>query len=194
MFQRREPRTILQNIREVFWPSMGWVRAFQYVKHRIIRLSDSSHRIAVGLACGAIISYTPLVGTHFIQAGILAYIFKGNLLASLIGTFVGNPWTFPFLWWAAIEFGSLMFSIVGLPASTALPEVVNFEVMWTLITTDPLRIFLPWLVGGYLMAIISFPVFYFIFFHLVRTAKIARIKARKRHIHKAAQDMTGQKE
>jgi len=194
MFQRREPLGIFRKLRELFWPTMGWVRAFQYVKHRIVRLSDSSHRIAVGLACGAVISFTPLVGTHFIQAGILAYIFRGNLLSAIIGTFVGNPWTFPFMWWAAMSFGSFLFGVFGLPASTALPEVVTFGVMWNLATTDPLRLFLPWLLGGYLIALFSWPFFYVIFFYLVKSAKLARLRAHQRKLHRAAREMTGQRE
>ena len=89
MFQRRNPRTILQNLKELFWPSMGWVRAFQYTKHRVIRLSDSTHNIALGLAIGAAISFTPILGTHFIQAGFIAYVVRCNFIAALIGTFIG---------------------------------------------------------------------------------------------------------
>ena len=90
MFQRRVPLTPLQNLKEIFWPSMGWIRAIKYTKHRIVRLSDSTHKIALGLAFGAAVSFSPIMGTHFVQAGILAYIFRANLVASLVGTFVGT--------------------------------------------------------------------------------------------------------
>ena len=39
---------------------------------------------------------TPLFGLHFIIGIFLAWIF-GASIASLIGNFVGNPWTFPFI-------------------------------------------------------------------------------------------------
>lgn len=193
MFQRRRPRTALQNLKELFWPSMGWVRAAIYTKHRVVRLSDTTHKIALGLAFGTAISFTPLVGVHFVQAGILAYIFRANLIASLIGTFAGNPWTFPFMWWAAISFGSYLFHLFGLPASTALPDHVSFSIIWDTIRTEPFRIFLPWAVGGYLLAFLSIPFTYVIYRNLVKGAKIARRKARERKLHKVAKDVTGQK-
>lgn len=193
MFKRRKPLTKLRLVREVFWPTMGWLRAFKYVKHRVIRLSDSSHKIALGLACGTAVSFTPLVGTHFIQAGIAAYFLRGNLLASLIGTFVGNPWTFPLLWWMSIESGSKIFSLFGISAKVNLPETMDFSILWEIATHEPLRLFLPWLVGGYLMALISAPISYFIFFNLVQGAKTAKAKAKIRRMHRIAREVTGQK-
>lgn len=192
MFQRREPLSILQKIREIFWPSMGWRRAFHYTRHRIIRLSDTTHKIAAGLAIGAAVSFTPLVGTHFIQAGFFAYLTRANVIAALIGTFVGNPWTFPFMWWAAISFGSSLFSLFSLPASTNLPDHMDFAMLWEIATTQPLRLFLPWLLGGYLLAVLSWIPAYFVFYQMVHGAKLARIKARMRKVHKVAREVTGQ--
>ena len=192
MFQRRNPRTILQNLKELFWPSMGWVRAFQYTKHRVIRLSDSTHNIALGLAIGAAISFTPILGTHFIQAGFLAYIVRCNLIAALICTFIGNPWTFPFMWWAAISLGSFLFQSFGLPAQTSLPDHANFSIVWDIVQNEPMRIFLPWLVGGYLLAFVCAPIAYGIFFQLVKGAKLAQKKSRERKAHKVAKEITGQ--
>lgn len=190
MFQRRNKRSLLSKAQQFFWPSMGFLRTFIYLKHRIIRMADSSHKIAAGMACGVSISFTPLVGTHFIQAGVLAYAIRGNLLASLIGTFVGNPWTFPFMWWAAMSFGSFLFGIFGLPATTALPEHVSFEVMKDLFLHDPLRIFLPWAVGGYLLGLLSWPISYFTFYYMVKGAKAARRKAKLRRLHKVGRSIT----
>lgn len=192
MFKRRNPLTPIDHVREVFWPSMGWLRALKYARLRVIRLSDSTHKIAAGLACGAIISFTPFVGTHFIQAGILAYLLKANLLASLIGTFVGNPWTFPFMWWGAMTFGSFLMGLLGLPSEAALPAHIDFAVMWDLLWHEPLRIFLPWFAGGYLLALLTWLPFYFLFFNMVKGAKLARKKARVRKIHKVGKEMTGQ--
>lgn len=194
MFKRRKPRTLLQNTKELLWPTMGWIRTALYIKHKIARLSDTSQKIALGLAIGAGISFSPFIGTHFIQAGLLSYMLRANFFASLIGTFVGNPWTFPFMWWAAIAFGSFLFQIVGLPASATLPDDITFSIVIDLIKNDPFRIFAPWFVGGYLIAFLSIPLTYILFFNLVNGAKLARKKARERHIHKIAKEVTGQQQ
>ena len=80
------------------------------------------------------------------------------------------------------------------PAAAALPEVVDFSVFWDLMTHEPLRIFLPWLLGGYLIAFLIWPFCYLFFYNLVKGAKAARKKARLRKVHKAAKEVTGQKD
>ncbi len=98
MFKRRIPLTLGEKILGFFWPSSGWRRASAYSLHRLARIPGSAYSIAGGFACGAAISFTPFVGLHFIVAAVLAWILRANILASAIGTAVGNPWTFPFIW------------------------------------------------------------------------------------------------
>ena len=73
----------------------GLKRTLKYWLHRISRIPDSTYAISAGIAFGASISFTPFVGLHFILAGLLAWVFRANIIASAIGTIVGNPWTFP---------------------------------------------------------------------------------------------------
>lgn len=49
------------------------------------------------MSCGIFASFTPLFGLHFLIAGLLSYVLRANVLASLIGTFIGNPITFPII-------------------------------------------------------------------------------------------------
>lgn len=178
MFKRRNPHGPMRLLREVFWPSMGWSRAFRYIKHRLLRLSDTNYSIAAGLASGACISFTPLLGTHFIQAGVLAYFIRGNLLASLIGTFAGNPWTFPFMWVTAYGLGVFILQLLGLTQFADLPDNFTMSVIWDMMWDQPLSLFLPLFVGGYLLAILFWPIFFFGFYYLVRGAKRARALAK----------------
>jgi uncharacterized protein (DUF2062 family) len=104
VFKRRKQLTWAQAAREAVYPKTGWRRAFEYVGHRLRRLPDTAHKIAVGIACGVFVSFSPLFGLHFLYAGILALMLRGNVLAALLGTFFGNPLTFPFI--AAISYQS----------------------------------------------------------------------------------------
>ena len=82
-------------MREALWPSAGWRRTLAYWGHRLIRLQGTPHSIALGLAIGAAISMTPFIGLHVVLTLLLCWVFGGQSLAGLIGTLVGNPWTFP---------------------------------------------------------------------------------------------------
>lgn len=193
MFKRKNPRSTIGHVREMVWPSMGWLRALRYAGHRVVRLSDTTHKIAGGLALGTAVSFSPLIGTHFIQAAILCFIFRFNILAAFIGTAAGNPGTFPFIWWAGYKLGMLVFGFFGWHGAEALPDPVTFSVMWDIARTKPLEIFLPWMLGGYLIGFFVWFPAYFIYYPLVGGARAARQKLREARIHKAAREVTGQK-
>ena len=103
MFKRRKPLSTARKVRDFFYPRSGFRRGLQYLAHRLRRLPDTPHKIAVGFSAGVFVSFSPFFGLHFIYAGICAMVVRGNVLASFLGTFVGNPLTFPVI--ATISLG-----------------------------------------------------------------------------------------
>lgn len=97
VFKRRNKPPFLNRVWHVLYPRRGWRRGIEYLGHRIRRLPDTPERIALGFACGAFASFTPLFGLHFLLAVALARLLRANVLASIIGTAVGNPLTFPII-------------------------------------------------------------------------------------------------
>ena len=97
MFKRRERRSIFRFFYEVIFSLKGISRAIGYVGIRLKRIPDTPHKISLGMSCGIFASFTPLFGLHFLIAGLLSYLLRANVLASLIGTFIGNPITFPII-------------------------------------------------------------------------------------------------
>ena len=67
VFKRRNPRTWLRTVAEVFYPRGGWRRAVSYVIHRLRRLPDPPHKIARGVAAGVFVCFTPFFGFHFVN-------------------------------------------------------------------------------------------------------------------------------
>ncbi|EJW20757.1 hypothetical protein IMCC14465_14940 [alpha proteobacterium IMCC14465] len=108
MFKRRRPLDSLSQFREWIWPRAGWYRATQYILHRLLRLKGDGHSVALGLAIGAGVSASPIMGTHFVTAALLAWFFGGNIIASALGTWVGNPFTFPFIWLSTFKTGNFL--------------------------------------------------------------------------------------
>ncbi|MBT3767916.1 MAG: DUF2062 domain-containing protein [Rhodospirillaceae bacterium] len=108
MFRRRQKPSLPSKLRGFVWPQSGWRRSFSYIFHRLARLPGTPYTLAGGFACGAAISFTPFVGLHFILGGIWAWIMRANILSSAIGTAVGNPWTFPFIWVWIYETGKIL--------------------------------------------------------------------------------------
>lgn len=191
MFKRRKPRSKLSTLRELIWPSMGLRRTFRYVRLRIVRMSDTTHQIAAGLAVGVWIAFSPLVGTHFVQAASIAWLIRANILSSIIGTLVGTPWTFPLMWWASIKFGVGLTSFFGIGRMDRLPDHLNLDVLWDIIITKPLDLFLPWMIGGYVLGLICALISYVLLYRVVQAAKAAKARAKIARMEREARRITG---
>jgi len=83
------------------------------VLFRVWRLKATPHAISLGFAAGVFASFTPFMGAHFVIGGVLAWMMRGSILASALGTFVGNPLTFPFIWLAAYNLGNWVLGEMG---------------------------------------------------------------------------------
>ena len=141
LFRRREKLSRWSRLRRFVWPRMGWGRIFRYWTFKLKRLQGSPYAIACGFACGAAVSFTPFIGFHFILAAVLAWAMRGNVIASAIGTAVGNPWTFPFIWAGIMWIGTW---ILGYERGQELPAELTFGAIFE----QPGTVLLPMLVGG----------------------------------------------
>lgn len=158
MFRRRVELHPLERLRELFWPRSGWKRVFQYGWKRVWRLSGTPHAVAMGVAAGAFASFTPFIGFHFIIAFALAWICRGNMIASAFGTFVGNPITFPFIWIATYDVGFWF-----LEGSEAPDEPAMSAGMFTAQALDSiLPVIVPMLVGAVPLGLVVSAVIYYL--------------------------------
>lgn len=177
ILKRSKPRDLWKKTKEAVWPTQGWRRTFHYYRHRVFRTGDSTYKITAGLASGVAVSWSPFMGTHFAQAVLLSWLLRANLLAGFVGTAFGNPWTFPVLFWITYTLGVKICALFGLGEFIALPpsmDVAHFiEKPWEFLKylfANPLKLLLPMTIGGYLCALLSWPVTYAILYYPVRAA------------------------
>ncbi len=180
LFRARYKPGLSQQLRQFLWPRRGWTRAFSYLAHRIARLPGTPYSIAAGFACGAAISFTPFVGFHFALAALIAWLIGGNIIASAIGTVIGNPWTFPLIWWWVFRLGAF---VLGLGPSHEVSE--DFTMRY--IFDNPQRVFLPMLVGSLPTAVVAWAACYFPTRYLIEGYRRARKRRRGRRLSAAAE-------
>ena len=106
LFGRREPLSLRRRIRVAIWPTRGFERSLRYCMLRLWRIPGSSHSIALGCALGVFAIFTPFLGFQMILAALLSLIFRGNVLASAVGTCAGNPLTYPVIWISTFTLGN----------------------------------------------------------------------------------------
>ena len=195
VFKRRKRLPITRKIREGLFPEKGWSRAAEYMMARIKRLPDSPKNISFGVAIGVFVSFSPFFGVHVLLAFLIARSLRVNILAAVLGTFMGNPITFPII--AALNFGvGELFINVNteeVSSKSFLQQLVdvsyafsgNVGMMMRGKSTDFSTvleffygIFLPYLVGGLILGVAVGALSYFIMLPMIVTYK-AR-KARKK--------------
>ena len=132
-----------------------WNKQKRYWVAKLKRLKGTPNSVAVGVACGVAVSFTPFVGAHFVLAMASAWILRGNVIAAALGTAFGNPWTFPFIWISVLYTGRKMIGKgyegiadidFGMIFSEAFKALINFD--FGLFWRDVWPILYPMIVGS----------------------------------------------
>jgi uncharacterized protein (DUF2062 family) len=134
------------------------------------------------------------MGLHFLLAAIFAWLVRGNLIASALGTFVGNPLTFPFIWAATYKTGQFVLQADTAGEAPALGRAMKrvMEACWHLDGTAAMNalghiwtpILYPMLVGGMIVGpLVTIPLYLL----TKRAALIFRESRRDKLMTKAAE-------
>ncbi len=182
MFQRRHRRPVSARVREFLWPRMGWRRTAHYLGHRVGRLPGTPYSIAAGLASGAAVSCTPFMGAHFVLGGLLALALRGNLIASAIGTALGNPWTFPFIWALIYWTGTQIIGGTGDPVNFVATFASLWNALWTLdgqrLAGDIWPVLAPMMVGSLPWMLLVWGAVFWSAHRLIRSYQTHRLRRR----------------
>jgi len=128
-------------------------KIYQATIRKLKGLKGSDKSIAKGFATGAAISFTPFVGFHILLSLIITKITKENSIAATLGTIVGNPWTFPFIWYLTLHLGHFMLGANTTHIPVDFKEFFKklfhaiISLDFNLFISDIWPIFLPMLIG-----------------------------------------------
>lgn len=206
VFRRRDKKGLLRGMADLFYPKGGWGRAFHYIKHRVRRLPDSPERIARGIWAGVFTTFTPFYGMHFIVAALVSKTMRGNILASLMATFFGNPITYVPIGLVSLKTGHWILGTEldeGVHRSfggkfvdaghdlkyNAIAMFTGKEHDWSGLAVFADEVFFPYLIGGIVPGIIVASICYYLSVPLIRAYQHRRrgvIKAKFEAIKKKA--------
>ena len=179
MFRRRVPLSWRARLREIIFPRKGFSRLYSYMAQRVLRMPGTPYSLAAGFACGVAVSFTPLIGFHLVLAAVLAYLIRGNVIASWAGTIVGNPWTFPFIFILLHKTGLYLSETIGLNNWFLTGDGINTYGQFA-------QHFFPLVIGGMVMGVLSWLIsFAFAYWAVVSWRRHrARRTAAKRQMRK----------
>ena len=119
-------------------------RIIKLQRYKITKIKDFPESVSVGMAWGAAVSFTPLLGFHLIICYLGTWLMRGNLIAATVGTIIGNPWTFPFIFYLDYKIGTTIFlNSVDYYEFKISFFVENFEALFypTLLGSIPIALF-----------------------------------------------------
>ena len=136
----------------------------------MMRVHATSHEIALGCAAGVFAAFTPFLGFQMMLAVMIAVALRVNVPAALVGTFAGNPLSWPAIWAASYVAGSW---VLGNDPALAAGDVSASAAVIAAAAADPTRLALnaaahtlaphlkPWFIGGILIGLIAAGISYY---------------------------------
>jgi len=111
-----------------------WRRRLAYTWRRLMRLHATPHEIALGCAAGVFAAFTPFLGLQILLAVAIAFVLRVNVPAAVLGTFAGNPLSWPAIWAASYLTGAW---ILGLDPAVSAEHVSHSAAVLAAAAADP---------------------------------------------------------
>uniref|UniRef100_UPI0035CFA5E2 DUF2062 domain-containing protein n=1 Tax=Bartonella sp. AA83SXKL TaxID=3243439 RepID=UPI0035CFA5E2 len=123
LFRIREPIDFVKRIRLWLWPRRSFSRSFCYIRKRILRISATPHKVALGFYIGIFLACSPLFGMHIVLAIFFSWILRANFAAAIIGTIFSNPLTFFLIIMADYKVGYFCLSLFSNVGEISLSQI-----------------------------------------------------------------------
>jgi hypothetical protein len=147
------------------------LRFIKLQQTKLIRIKDFPESVAIGVAWGVAVSFTPLLGMHLIICYLGTWIMRGNIIAATVGTIIGNPWTFPFFFFLDYKIGTTIY----------FKEMEFYEFKISFFISNFESLFYPTLLGSIPIAIISWFLSYFLLKNFLYKRINEKNKTRRKH-------------
>lgn len=92
---------------------------------RLLGLGESPRRTALAYAVGVFLGFSPFLGLHTVLGLLIAFLFRLNRVAILLGVYTNNPWWMVPYYAFAAWFGYLLLG-GSVAASLPCPDLEEF--------------------------------------------------------------------
>ena len=139
----------------------------------VLRLETTPQAVGLGLATGVFVAFLPVLGVQMLVAVAIAWAGRANVGAAVLGTWAGNPLTWPAMWIGSYLLGLMLLGETGPMTAEELQRTLTSVAEASTFRLDPLSmmnaagkllwpILKPLFVGGLVLRLISGAALYFI--------------------------------
>lgn len=104
-------------------------KSIGYAKAQLAGLDGTPHAVGLGIAAGVFAAFLPIFGLQMLSAALMAHVVRASVGAAILGTFIGNPLTWPMMWAGSYGLGALLLGIGG--ELTSEEQLEALQRLWT---------------------------------------------------------------
>ncbi len=150
-------------------------QSHSFVVHQVLHAHDPPQRLALGIAVGVFVAFTPTVGIQMPLCFFLAWLLRANKMVGLPLVWISNPATMVPMMYCCYLVGRRMLNLDAVSYAwwnelTHPPSVDRWQFYWDRLLQIALPLWLGSLVVGALAAIIC----YYISFWLICSYRLRR--------------------
>jgi uncharacterized protein (DUF2062 family) len=79
-----------------------------FIVYRLLRADDPPYKLAMGVAVGMFVAFTPTMGLQMVFSAALAWIVRANMAVGLPLVWISNPFTMLFIYYPLYLLGTIM--------------------------------------------------------------------------------------
>ncbi|MCA9132496.1 MAG: DUF2062 domain-containing protein [Planctomycetales bacterium] len=91
---------------------LAWQRVKDFCVYRVLHADDPPHRLALGIAVGMFVTFTPLIGFQMMLSFFLAWLLGANKLVGVPLVWISNPFTIIPIYYPCYQLGC---QLLGVP-------------------------------------------------------------------------------
>jgi uncharacterized protein len=147
-------------------------RRIRLIYLRIIRLRESPHELALGMALGIGIGMMPIVPFHMIVAFAVAFLFRASKITAMVGTWICNPVTMYSIYRYGYKIGVVILGFDQhkgflMPVTEAISQG-NYLKATQIILSDGSIAITSFLCGGFVLGVLFSVPSYILFFYFFK--------------------------
>jgi len=167
-------------------------KAEKFFVYRVMHVDDTPHRIALGVAIGIFVAWTPTIGLQMVLTLVLSVLLRANKLVGLPFVWLSNPLTVIPIYYPSYRLGRWMLGSHA--AAPDFEKIFTVEGTWWgeiwlnrihAWWTASWHAFWPLWLGSLVVATVLGVATYFILYRLIVLYRLRRLHRRERAEHPA---------
>ena len=150
----------------------------RFVLHDLLHADDPPHRVALGMAVGMFVAFTPTVGIQMVIAGFLSWLLRANKAVSMAAVWISNPATLVPIYWYGYRIGCAVLALDPIGRAWWAELATPPTAWWPAVSfywSRLLEVAVPLWLGGAIVGLVCGYASYSIVYQAVRLYRLRRL-------------------